>query len=90
MFGNQVEKERKKEQLAYLCKKGGECVGCGECEAESEAECICPICLEECSVIYSSIFYGILGCELCVSVEDASDVLKSREVEVYKKNEEKP
>ena len=76
--------------MAYLCKKGGECVGCGECQAESAEENICPICSEECEIIYSSIFHGILGCELCVSVENASDVLKSRAVEVFKVYEEMP
>lgn len=35
---------------------------------------ICPICGEECETIYKEMYGSILGCDICISREDAWDV----------------
>jgi len=59
--------------MAYRCKRGGECIGCGECENKDDSVC-CPVCGEECSTLYLTFSYTVLGCESCVCCEDSRDV----------------
>ena len=37
--------------------------------------CVCPICGEECETIYKDKWGNVLGCEECVEVCDAWEVL---------------
>lgn len=64
--------------MSYPCiMGGGECEGCGRCRGEEEEkEYYCPICGEK---IFESVYVStdgeIVGCESCVSLKDAWEVM---------------
>ena len=61
--------------MAYQCiLYGGECDGCGRCQ-EEEKKYYCPVCGEEVDSVYVDNEGDILGCENCVSIRDAGEVL---------------
>ena len=61
--------------MGIICgeNQGKICDGCGAC---SEVEIYnCPVCFEECDTLYVNAQGDILGCDNCVSVKFASEVL---------------
>ncbi len=43
-------------------------------DGKEPAHPICPICGEECETVYTDVFRNVLGCDICISADDAWEV----------------